>query len=371
MKLGNTIRRLRFDAHEMSQQELADLIGVSRMTIYSIEKGNYTPSTLLALKIARVLTPRLKRFSISTKRSVRMKKYNLRKMGFNLLGILSFLGLLGSLWIYRTLQPQLIPANAIPTPEMNSLGNLPVPILFISAIYHVILFLYALQFYRSEPRILFLHSLYVVGLILSGINLLTDVTILADIGNEYPYWDINGYWVYLYLDTVFHLGIVGLGLVFTWNAPEFRMKDLFQQIRNGDDFIFRSIHHMGLICAVIGFVGIYWAVRYDVGESYRAGYVLLAVVFALFPRAFMVAYWGIRNSKKPLLEWMDEKQFSDMAFGSLVMTTVSMPLIAGFAILSGMQVIQMPGYAWLMLVFMLMLGCHSLVMVWKNSMFIK
>jgi putative transcriptional regulator len=54
MELGNTIRRWRFDAHEMSQQELADLIGVSRMTIYSIEKGNYTPSTLLALKIARV-----------------------------------------------------------------------------------------------------------------------------------------------------------------------------------------------------------------------------------------------------------------------------------------------------------------------------
>jgi hypothetical protein len=297
-----------------------------------------------------------------------MKNDNLRKIVINSLGILSFLGLLGSLWIYKTLQPQLIPVNAIPTPEMNSLGNLPVPILFISAIYHVILFLYALQFYRSAPRYLFLHSLFVVGVILSGINLLTDLTILTDIGHEYLYWDVSSYWMYLYVDTVFHLGIVGLGLLVNWKAPELDLKGLFQQIRNGDDLIFRSMHQMGLICAVIGFVGIYWAVRYDVGESYRAGYVLLAVIFALFPRAFMVAYWGIRNSKKPLREWMDEKQFSDMAFGSLIMTTISMPLIVVAAVLSALDVIRIPAYAWLMLVFMLMLGSHSLVMVWKNRM---
>ncbi len=291
-----------------------------------------------------------------------------KKVIINFLGILSFLGLLVSFWIYKTLQPVLIPANPQPSPEMNSLGNLPVFVLFINAIYHLILFQVALQQYRTGPRVLFLHSLYIVAVILSGINLLTDFTILADISNEYLFWDVSNYWAYLYLDTVFHLGIVGLGLVLTWNAPEFRLKDLFQQIRNGDDLIFRSIHHMGLICAVIGLVGIYWAVKMDVGESYRAGYVLAAVIFALFPRAFMVVYWGIRNHKKPLRDWMDEKQFSDMAFGSLLMTTVSMPMIVVFAILSALEVIQLPVYAWLMLVFMIMLLVHSLVMVWKNRM---
>ncbi|HPJ22852.1 MAG TPA: helix-turn-helix transcriptional regulator [Clostridia bacterium] len=54
MKLSNKLRELRFKKNEMSQQELADLIGVSRMTIYSMEKGRYVPSTVLALKIARV-----------------------------------------------------------------------------------------------------------------------------------------------------------------------------------------------------------------------------------------------------------------------------------------------------------------------------
>jgi putative transcriptional regulator len=53
-ELRNNIRRLRFDKGEMSQQQLADLIGTSRMTVYSIESGRYVPSTVLALKISRV-----------------------------------------------------------------------------------------------------------------------------------------------------------------------------------------------------------------------------------------------------------------------------------------------------------------------------
>ncbi|MBR5475517.1 MAG: helix-turn-helix transcriptional regulator [Bacteroidaceae bacterium] len=37
----------------ISQQQLADAIGVSRQTINAIETGKFVPSTLLALKIAR------------------------------------------------------------------------------------------------------------------------------------------------------------------------------------------------------------------------------------------------------------------------------------------------------------------------------
>jgi putative transcriptional regulator len=38
---------------DMTQQDLADHIGVSRQTINSIEAGKYVPSTVLALKIAK------------------------------------------------------------------------------------------------------------------------------------------------------------------------------------------------------------------------------------------------------------------------------------------------------------------------------
>lgn len=38
---------------DITQQELADAVGVSRQTINSIESGRYVPSTVLSLKIAR------------------------------------------------------------------------------------------------------------------------------------------------------------------------------------------------------------------------------------------------------------------------------------------------------------------------------
>ena len=53
MKLGNNLRRCRFDRNEMSQEDLAKEIGVTRQTIHSIEKGKFVPSTLLAFKLAR------------------------------------------------------------------------------------------------------------------------------------------------------------------------------------------------------------------------------------------------------------------------------------------------------------------------------
>jgi putative transcriptional regulator len=40
--------------HDMTQQQLADQIGVSRQTINAMESNKYVPSTVLALKIARL-----------------------------------------------------------------------------------------------------------------------------------------------------------------------------------------------------------------------------------------------------------------------------------------------------------------------------
>ena len=50
--ITNNIRRLRFDSNEMTQQMLADAVGVSRQTIVAIEKDKYSPSLEVAFKIA-------------------------------------------------------------------------------------------------------------------------------------------------------------------------------------------------------------------------------------------------------------------------------------------------------------------------------
>ncbi|HPG07899.1 MAG TPA: helix-turn-helix transcriptional regulator [Saprospiraceae bacterium] len=39
--------------HDLSQEDLAQIIGVSRQTIHFIERNKYVPSTVLALKLAR------------------------------------------------------------------------------------------------------------------------------------------------------------------------------------------------------------------------------------------------------------------------------------------------------------------------------
>ncbi len=49
--LDNHIHKLRLQ-HKISQQELADAIGVSRKTISTVETGRFTPSVVIALKIA-------------------------------------------------------------------------------------------------------------------------------------------------------------------------------------------------------------------------------------------------------------------------------------------------------------------------------
>jgi putative transcriptional regulator len=51
--IQNSIRRLRFEHDEMTQQTLAEQVGVTRQTIVAIEKGNYSPSLELAFRIAR------------------------------------------------------------------------------------------------------------------------------------------------------------------------------------------------------------------------------------------------------------------------------------------------------------------------------
>jgi len=51
-RISNTIRRLRFEMSEMTQQTLAEKVGVTRQTIAAIEKSRYSPSLELAIMIA-------------------------------------------------------------------------------------------------------------------------------------------------------------------------------------------------------------------------------------------------------------------------------------------------------------------------------
>lgn len=53
-QIQNNIRTLRFLNNEMTQEQLAEKVGVTRQTIIAIEGAKYSPSLELAFRIARV-----------------------------------------------------------------------------------------------------------------------------------------------------------------------------------------------------------------------------------------------------------------------------------------------------------------------------
>jgi putative transcriptional regulator len=57
--ITNTIRKWRFERNEMTQQDLAERVGVTRQTINAIELGKYSPSLEVAFRIAAALGVRL------------------------------------------------------------------------------------------------------------------------------------------------------------------------------------------------------------------------------------------------------------------------------------------------------------------------
>jgi putative transcriptional regulator len=58
-EVTTTLRRYRFEHGEMTQEDLAQRVGVSRQTIIAIESGRYTPSLGLALRLAKLFKCRV------------------------------------------------------------------------------------------------------------------------------------------------------------------------------------------------------------------------------------------------------------------------------------------------------------------------
>jgi len=78
--ITNNIRKLRFFADEMTQQELADKTGVTRQTIMAIENGKYFPSLELAFRIANIFKVALSEvFSYNADNDPVLKKINQTK----------------------------------------------------------------------------------------------------------------------------------------------------------------------------------------------------------------------------------------------------------------------------------------------------
>ena len=77
--IQNNIRKLRFFKDEMTQQALADEIGVTRQTIVAIEKGKYPPTLEIAYRIAHVFEVELSEVFSYDHTQDKFKKRNRKK----------------------------------------------------------------------------------------------------------------------------------------------------------------------------------------------------------------------------------------------------------------------------------------------------
>lgn len=78
-QIHNTIRRLRFDHDEMTQQQLSDQVGVTRQTIVAIENEKYSPTLELAFRIARLFGTPLEAVFTFEEKAVKSGKGGLGK----------------------------------------------------------------------------------------------------------------------------------------------------------------------------------------------------------------------------------------------------------------------------------------------------
>ena len=228
----------------------------------------------------------------------------------------------------------------------------------------MILLVNALQTIGANEKVLFLHSFYTVVLILSGITLLTDITLLSEIGKEYAFWDVQNEWMMLFGFMAAHLIVVLYG-TFSRNRNLGREQKLFEEIRKGNDILFVALNQVGFVCAIAGIAGVMVSRMSGVPQSFQTGFMLMLSILALVPLVSFFIYWAIRNRRKALSSWFDEKQMADSVTGAMIAFLIAMPMI--ILLIAGSIIFPtLPAPFWLSLAFFAILGIFSGVVIFRN-----
>lgn len=278
----------------------------------------------------------------------------------------AFIGLAYSLTTYLILQPRLVPSLAETTGAVNLLGSLVIPALFIAGLYHLYLLMHAFRTLPGMRRGYFRHACYIVLVALSGLFLFSDLTLLSDIGKEYRLFSVREQWWMLYGFTGVHFAAWLAGALCSRKTLE-QNRRLFDAFRSGNDALFVTLHHIGLLCGLMGIVSaIVSFPEWVVSGRYADPWMILLAGISLFPLALIVLYWIINNRKTPVSAWLDEKQRYDTAIAALAScaSLLLSLLICGLLVLLGVS--GLSTLRWLGLLFFLGLTVFCAVVAFRN-----
>lgn len=280
----------------------------------------------------------------------------------NIFGIISLLMLAYCLFAYIFLQSRLTMELPELTTQLRTIANLTVPALLIAGLYHLFLLVNALKTLKGK----FLNSVYIVLVILSGATLLSDLTLLSDIGKEYPIWDVTPEWLLLYAFTALHILVNIWGLIYAQRNYSGNIR-LFQQLKSENDTLFLTINHVALLTGLTGIFGIIFAaLQLYTPAEYVPQLTIMLAGLALFPLILFVVYWIIKLGRKPLTEWLDEKQVADTALGALISAVITIPLYVFISVVDLTNLANLQISFWILAVFFTQLSAISTVVIARN-----
>ncbi len=285
-----------------------------------------------------------------------------RKALINIFSVAAFLMLAYSVAAYVYLQTNLTPQLPELTGLLRTIGNLIVPALFIAGLFHLYLLAQALKTLTGR----FLSSVVYVLVLLSGIMLFSDLAILSDIGKEYLLFDVTNEWIMLYCSAAPHLAAMAFGLAAVKRAADKGGK-LFEAFAKSGEGLFLSMHQISLVSGVLGVLGVILAkTNLLVDERFSGSFAILLAGLALVPLAMIVVFWIVKMRKKPVKEWMDEKQLSDTALGGLFGLIAGVIFYAVVFVMDFFKIFVQPVSFWILPIFFIQLIVYSTVVIIRN-----
>lgn len=241
-------------------------------------------------------------------------------------------------------------------------------LLFITiGIIHILLFFDLLKHIPNIKEKLFKFSASLVLIPISGIVLLSDATILSDIGKEYILFDVTNEWSILFAFSVFHIltflysgyitrniGVAKTGLREAINSSNENMYKSFNQI-----IVISST--VGVVFAILFLFNIFNFLTY---ENYVVVLALIMMTLLMIPIAIFICFYIIKFHKKPINKWLDENEW----FISIKGMAIALISGWGFILIGILLSLQLANFSliiWLIMTIFLQLGITSIYALLK------
>ncbi len=181
----------------------------------------------------------------------------------------------------------------------------------IVGLYHIYLLYILLRNIVIVEKHVWLHSLGITLVVLSGILLLSDAVLCLEIGKEYLEFDVSGEWTMLFIFAGFHILTMLLGYLLT-RKKETKEIEFFEKVKCGNYQMFVGTYQIMFYSATFAITLIILILTnvFDspLLEEYGLELTVTLSTLAILPIVTFLMYWIIKFHKVPIRNWLDEHE---------------------------------------------------------------